>query len=227
MKRLAICLVLIAGVLGCGNLLAQGVRLDVRATFDAGDTKMPEIVRNATKTEAIAPKLRLEATVATVAKVPLQATIEWFVFGKITDEARLAGRTSAAEWTVMQSSKEAVAVKPPSGAKSTIFAYGPGQIRNGVRSEGWLVRLTSADGRVLDAKASAANFLALARDPARLGALLTTKPTGDGQTGEPELPLEVIARIKAEAEKNWPGNPEMQAIEIKNKTDYHKSAYKK
>jgi hypothetical protein len=227
MKRLAVCLVLAAGILGCGDLSAQGVRLDVRATVGPADTKMPEIVRNATKIEAIAPKLRLEATISTAAKVPFPATIEWYVFGKITDEAKQAGRTSGAEWTVMQSSKEAVSVKPPLGAKSTIFAYGPGQVRNGARSEGWLVRLVSTDGRVLDAKASAPNLLALARDQTRLSALVAAKPTGDASGGDPELPLEVIARIKAEAEKNWPGNPEMQAIEIKNKTDYHKSAYKK
>ena len=41
------------------------------------------------------------------------------------------------------------------------------------------------------------------------------------------MPLEIVAKIKADAEKNWPGNPEMQAWEIKQMTEFHKSAYKK
>ncbi|MHA3771053.1 hypothetical protein ACXR0O_05880 [Verrucomicrobiota bacterium sgz303538] len=219
----------ITSLLFAGELRAQSGRLDVRVLGDAAsDTRMSQMVRNGTKVDSNAPKLRLEATVSTPAGAPFQATVEWYVLGRVTEEGKQAGRT-AAEMTLMQASKEAVTVKPLPGSKTTFIAYQPGQVRNGARSEGWIARLVNADGKVIDEKASTAPFLTLGRDQARLDALLATKAKAEtaGANGDVDLPLEVLAQIKAEAEKHWPGNPEMQAYEIKNKVDAHKAAYRK
>lgn len=218
-------LAFLSNVLFAGVLQAQSARLDVKVVTDvSGDIRMSEMVRRGTKIDANAPKLRLDATAYSSAGAPFQANLEWYVFGKTTEEGKQAGRK--AELVLMQSSKEAVTVKPAPGAKTSFFAYAPGQIRDGAEGIGWIVRLVSADGRLLDARVSSTPFAPLSRDQARLGALVAAKNQG-GATGDAEVPLEVLAKIKAEAEKNWPGNPEMQAFEIKNKIDAHKAAYGK
>ena len=230
MKRLVLAsLTCACSVFFAGELHAQSARFDVRVLGDAAsESRMSQMVRNGTKVDPNAPKLRLEATASTPAGAPFQATVEWYVLGRITEEGKQAGR-AVTEITLMQSSKETVTVKPQPGTKTTFFAYMPGQIHNGTKSEGWVVRLMSADGKVIDAKASAVPLLALGRDQSRLDALVAAKTHAEtaGANGDVDLPLEVLARIKAEAEKNWPGNPEMQAFEIKNKVDAHKAAYRR
>lgn len=226
MKTLALAtLASLSSVLFAGALHAQSARLDVKIVSDASaDIRMSEKVRRGTKTDENAPKLRLDATAYSSAGKPFQANLEWYVFGKTTAEGKQAGRT--ADLVVMQSSKEAVTVKPAPGAKTSFFAYAPGQIRDGAQGIGWIVRLVGADGRLLDARVSSTPFLPLARDHARLGALVAAK-NQTGASGDTEVPLEILAKIKADAEKNWPGNPEMQAFEIQNKIDAHKAAYRK
>ncbi len=226
MKTFAIApLASLSSILLAGALHAQSARLDVKVASDASaDIRMSEMVRRGTKTDENAPKLRLDATAYSSAGAPFQANLEWYVFGKTTAEGKQAGRT--ADVVVMQASKEAVTVKPAPGAKTSFFAYAPGQIRDGAQGIGWIVRLVGADGHLLDTRVSSTPFLPLARDTARLGALVAAKNPAGG-SGEADVPLEVLAKIKADAEKNWPGNPEMQAFEIKNKIDAHKAAYGK
>lgn len=216
----------VSGMLLGGDLHAQSARLDVKVVTDVtADIRMSEQVRRGTKTDTNAPALRLDATVLTPSGAPFQANIEWYVFGRVTEEGKQAGRT-VSTFTLMQMSKEAVTAKPAPGSRTSFFAYGPGQVRDGAKSEGWIVRLVSADGKLLDARASATPYVALAKDQARLAAFVAARQKA-GANGEVDIPLEVLAQIKAEAERNWPGNPEMQAFEIKNKTDAHKAAYRK
>lgn len=209
-------------------VFAQAVRLEVRAVADeTPDSRMPELVRRGSRTEELAPKLRLEATVSAVRPAPTTATLEWYVIGRTTAEAVKAGRAPNTA-VMMQSSRESVTVKPAPGTKTSFFAYGPGQVRNGAEGIGWLVRLVGADGRLIDARGSNAQIAALARDPARLAALVNASGTAKGaEDADGDLPLELVEKIKADAEKNWPGNPEMQAFEIKNKLDHHRKAYRK
>lgn len=212
----------LSSLLLAGILHAQSARLDVKVVNNASaDIRMSEMVQRGTKTEENAPKLRLDATVFSPSGAPFQANLEWYVFGKTTEEGKRAGRT--ADLVLMQLSKEAVTVKPAPGARTSFFVYAPGQVWDGAQSIGWIVRLTGADGRLLDTRVSSTPFIPLARDQARLGAFVAAR-NQSGTGGEAGVPLEVLARIKAEAEKNWPGNPEMQAFEIKNKIDAHKAA---
>jgi hypothetical protein len=146
------------------------------------------------------------------------------VFGRAIDGAKLAS-PAGSELMLMQSSKEPILAKPGLGAAATFYAFTPGQIRNGARSEGWLVRLVSADGKLLDLKASDAALLGIGKDQPRLTALLTAKSRNDAE--DAELPLETVAKIKSAAEIHWPGNPTMQEFEIKQMTEAHKAAIRK
>ncbi len=219
----------IAGV--CGLLFspeaqAQSARLEVRVLSAARtDSPIPLKVQNATRTSANAPQMKLEATALTTGGAPLAATLEWYVLGR----GIAAAPPGPAALVLMQSSKEAISAKPAPGAKTTLFTYAPGQVRNDVRSEGWIARLLAADGRLLDLKASDARFATLGRDAAQLAALEKARAGAEatGADGEVPLPPDVVARIKLEAEKKWPNSAEMQAFEIKMLTDAHRAAYRK
>lgn len=230
MKRfLPAILALFAGLLCTPAAHAQAARLEVRVVSDARpDSRIPLKVQQGTKIAANAPQLKLEAAVSSGTAGALTATLQWYVVGRPFDPAKPGAAPSTA-LLLMQSSKEAIIAKPAPGAKASMFAYAPGQVRNNVRSEGWVARLVAADGRLLDVKASDARFAALGRDAAQLAALEKSRAASEttGADGETPLPPDVVARIKSEAEKKWPGSPEMQAFEIKMLTDAHRAAYRK
>jgi hypothetical protein len=229
MKQFAkACLAIAVSLLTTNLANAQAVRLDIKAITDAAPpSKVPEIVRNGSRTEALAPTLRLEATVTGLAAGAVQTTLEWYVFGRATPQASEKAR-AAAQVVVMQFGKETVGPRGGQAVKTSFFAYAPGQVRDGAEGIGWMARLLSADGRVLDARGSHTQFTGLAREQARLTAFLNAKanqqPASPDEAG---VPRELVDRIKADAEKNWPGNPEMQAFEIKNKLEHHRRAYAK
>ena len=225
MNRLLIAAVVCAIALcGASGIHAQTAQLQVQAVASpAADTRMSEKIRNGNKADGLAPKLQLRAIVSTANAAPFQTSLEWFVLGRAVAEAKPGAGTP--ELMLMQSSKEAIVAKPGLGSAATFFAFAPGQLRNGARSEGWIARLVSANGKLLDLKASEASLLEFGKDQPRLAALVAAKSKSDAENVE--LPLETVAKIKAAAESHWPGNAAMQEIEIKQMIEAHKAAIRK